>query len=87
MVWPEQAAIYYRRMIVIFLEHNITPIIHLIHEASLARDRDYVREFNGSLTQLALEKNLKFIPNMKELSFLISSEDVSNNLDYRCESE
>ena len=84
---PEQAAIYYRRMIDILLEHNITPVIHLIHEASLTRDRDYVREFNGRLTQLALERNLKVIPNMKELSFFISSEEVSNNLDYRCESE
>ena len=81
---PEQAALYYGEMIEILLNNNITPIIHLIHEASLKRDRDYVHKYNELLKELAIQKNLQVIPGLNELSFDVSSNNVSNNIDYLC---
>tara|TARA_B100001093_G_scaffold509611_1_gene573968 strand:- start:147 stop:929 length:783 start_codon:yes stop_codon:yes gene_type:complete len=80
----EQAALYYSEIIDILLENNIIPIVHLVHEASLTRDRNYVKDLNNRLRQLASERSLKVIPDMKELSFSRLNVEVSNNLDYHC---
>jgi len=84
---PEEAFSYYKEIIKILAQNNITPIIHLIHEASLSRDRTYVQTLNTSLVEFAEDNNILVIPNMSELSYEVSAEMVSNNIDYKCNTD
>jgi len=63
-----EAGKYYEEIIDILLSENIQPIIHLIHEGSLSRNKEYVREYNEILENIAKEKNVLLIPNLPELS-------------------
>ena len=66
---PQEAASHYAEILDRFLENRITPIVHLVHEASTSRNREYVQTFNRLVAEAARERSLSVVPDLKALSF------------------
>ena len=73
---PQEAASHYAEILDRFLENRITPIVHLVHEASTSRNREYVQTFNRLVAEAARERSLSVVPDLKALSFDESREVV-----------
>jgi len=77
---PKEAGRYYEEIVDLLLSQDIQPIIHLIHGASLSRNRDYLMQYNKILEDIAKKNNILVVPNVPELSFDVTRDKIQNSV-------